>query len=38
MGSTRFGDADPRLVGLATPRDMKIARGIEGCAMGSNRT
>jgi hypothetical protein len=38
MGSTPFGDADLRLAGLATPQDMKIARGTDDCAMASDRT
>jgi hypothetical protein len=37
MGSTPFGDADQRRAGLATPQDMKIARGFAGCAMASDR-
>jgi hypothetical protein len=37
MGSTPFGDVGHRLAKPATPQDLKIARGFDGCAMASGR-
>jgi hypothetical protein len=37
MGSTPFGDFDPTAFGSASPQYMKIVRGIDGCAVASDR-
>jgi hypothetical protein len=37
MGSTPFGDSDPTALASVSPRNVKIVRGIPGCAMASDR-
>jgi hypothetical protein len=37
MGTTLFGNADPVVVASVMPQDMMIVRGVNGCAMASDR-
>jgi len=37
MGSTPFGKANSILIALVTPENIKVAPGIVGCAMASDR-
>jgi hypothetical protein len=37
MSTTLFGNADPAVVASVMPLDMMIVRGMNGCAMASDR-
>jgi hypothetical protein len=37
MGTTLFGNADAAVVASVEPQDMTIVRGVNGCAMASDR-